>query len=75
MIKLCNGMKIISAILVIGGMGSLELDNIDMWTFFCQSMLGVTMWMLSSKWEEEIEFYKNEKSPLVKSRRSLADFV
>lgn len=55
MIKLCNGMKIISAILVIGGMGSLELDNIDMWTFFCQSMLGVTMWILSNKWEEEIK--------------------
>ena len=55
MIKLCNGMKIISAILVIGGMGSLELDNIDMWTFFCQSMLGVTMWILSIKWEEEIK--------------------
>lgn len=55
MIKLCNGMKIISAILVIGGMGSLELDNIDMWTFFCQSMLGVTMWILSSKLEEEIK--------------------
>jgi hypothetical protein len=48
-------MKIISAILVIGGMGSLELDNIDMWTFFCQSMLGVTMWILNSKWEEEIK--------------------
>lgn len=61
MIKLCNGMKIISAILVVGGMGSLELDNIDMWTFFCQSMLGITMWILSSEWEEEIEFYKNEK--------------
>ncbi len=60
MIKLCNGMKIISAILVIGGMGSLELDNIDMWTFFCQSMLGVTMWILSSKWEKEIK-----KGPLV----------
>jgi len=37
MIKLCNGMKIISAILVIGGMGSLELDNIDMWTFFVKA--------------------------------------
>lgn len=61
MIKLCNGMKVISAILVIGGMGSLELDNIDMWTFFCQSMLGVTMWILSSKREEEIEFYANKK--------------
>lgn len=61
MIKLCYGMKIISALLVVGGMGSLELDNIDMWTFFCQSLLGVTMWLLSSKWEEEIAFYENKK--------------
>nr|DAK24975.1 MAG TPA: hypothetical protein [Caudoviricetes sp.] len=67
MIKLCYGMKIISAVLVVGGMGSLELDNIDMWTFICQSLLGVTMWLLSSKWEEEIAFYENKKSPLVKS--------
>lgn len=66
MIKLCYGMKIISALLVVGGMGSLEIDNIDMWTFVCQSLLGVTMWLLSSKWEEEIEFYENKKSPLWK---------
>lgn len=55
MIKLCYALRIIGAILAVGGMGSLELDNIDMWTFFCQSMLGVTMWILSSKWEEEIK--------------------
>lgn len=61
MIKLCYGMKIISALLVVGGMGSLEIDNIDMWTFVCQSLLGVTMWLLSSKWEKEIEFYENKK--------------
>lgn len=61
MIKLCYGMKIISAVLVVGGMGSLELDNIDMWTFICQSLLGVTMWLLSSKWEEEIDFYEKKK--------------
>lgn len=61
MIKLCYGMKVISAVLVVGGMGSLELDNIDMWTFICQSLLGVTMWLLSSKWEEEIAFYENKK--------------
>lgn len=54
-------MKIISAVLVVGGMGSLELDNIDMWTFICQSLLGVTMWLLSSKWEEKIAFYENKK--------------
>lgn len=61
MIKLCYGMKIISAVLVVGGIGSLELDNIDMWTFICQSLLGVSMWLLSSKWEEEIAFYEKKK--------------
>ena len=61
MIKLCYGMKIISAILIVGGMGSLEIDRIDMWTFMCQGLLGVTMWLLSSKWEEEIKFYANKK--------------
>ena len=61
MIKLCYGMKIISALLIVGGMGSLEIDNIDMWTFICQSLLGITMWLLSSKWEEEIEFYEKKK--------------
>lgn len=61
MIKLCYGMKIISVLLIVGGMGSLEIDNIDMWTFICQSLLGATMWLLSSKWEEENKFYENKK--------------
>lgn len=61
MIKLCTALKVIAFLLVAGGMGSLEIDNIDMWTFICQSLLGVTMWLLSSKWEEEIEFYENKK--------------
>lgn len=67
MIKVCYGIKILAALLVVGGMGSLEIDNIDMWTFICQSLLGVTMWLLSSKWQEEIEFYEKEKEPTVKS--------
>lgn len=61
MIKLCTALKVIAFLLVAGGMGSLEIDNIDMWTFICQSLLGVTMWLLSSKWEEEIAFYENKK--------------
>ena len=61
MIKLCTALKVIAFLLVAGGMGSLEIDNIDMWTFICQSLLGVTMWLLSNKLEEEIEFYENKK--------------
>ena len=67
MIKVCYGMKILAALLVVGGMGSLEIDHIDMWTFICQSLLGVTVWLLSSKWQEEITFYEKEKEPTVKS--------
>lgn len=61
MIKLCTALKVIAFLLVAGGMGSLELDAIDMWTYICQSLLGVTIWLLSNKWEEEIEFYENKK--------------
>lgn len=61
MIKLCTVLKIIAFLLVAGGMGSLELDAIDMWTYICQSLLGVTIWLLSNKWEEEIEYYENKK--------------
>ena len=43
MIKLCYGMKIISALLIVGGMGSLEIDNIDMWTFICVEILENTL--------------------------------
>lgn len=61
MIKLCTCLKVIAFLLVAGGMGSLELDAIDMWTYLCQSLLGVTLWLLSNKLEEEIEFYENKK--------------
>lgn len=50
MIKLCTALKVIAFLLVAGGMGSLELDAIDMWTYICQSLLGVTLWLLSNKW-------------------------
>ena len=45
--------RVIAALLVVGTVGSIEIDRIDMWTGFCQAMLGVTLWMLSSYWIEE----------------------
>lgn len=64
MIKLCYTLRIIGAILAVGAMGSLELDNIDYWTWFLQTMLGVTLWFLTGYWLEEVQYYKKKKSPL-----------
>ena len=45
MIKVCYALRIIGVILAVGAMGSLEIDTIDFWTWFCQTMLGVTLWV------------------------------
>jgi hypothetical protein len=61
MIKLCYALRTIAAILVVGGMGSLQLDTIDFWTFLCQTMLGMVMWLLVGYWLDDIQYYKNKK--------------
>lgn len=61
MIKFCYTLRTIAAVLVIGGMGSLQLDTIDFWTFFCQSMLGVVMWILVGYWLDDIQYYEKKK--------------
>lgn len=61
MIKVCYALRIIGAILAVGAMGNLELDYIDFWTWFCQTMLGVTLWILVGYWLEDIKYYENEK--------------
>ena len=54
MLKLVYALRIIAAVLAVGAMGSLQLDVIDFWTWFCQTMLGVTLWILAGYWLEDI---------------------
>lgn len=61
MSKLVTLTKIVSAILVIGTIGSLDIDRIDLWTAFCQEMLGITLWLLSNYWEQDLKALENEK--------------
>ena len=67
MIKVCYALRIIGVILAVGAMGSLEIDTIDVWTWFCQTMLGVTLWVLSGYWLDDIHELEKEKEPTVKS--------
>lgn len=61
MIKVCYALRIIGVILAVGAMGSLEIDTIDFLTWFCQTMLGVTLWVLSGYWLDDIHELENEK--------------
>lgn len=45
--------RVVAALLVVGTVGSIEIDRIDMWTGFCQGLLGITLWILSGYWIEE----------------------
>ena len=67
MLKLVYALRIIAAVLAVGAMGSLEIDVIDFWTWFCQTMLGVTLWILAGYWLDDIKEFEKEKEPTVKS--------
>lgn len=49
--------RVVAALLVVGTVGSIETDRIDMWTGFCQGLLGITLWILSGYWIEELKEY------------------
>lgn len=61
MIKICYAIRIVAAVLIVGTIGSLDHDVIDLWTGFCQSMLGITLWILGGYWLEECKYFENEK--------------
>lgn len=61
MIKLCYWLRAIAALIAVGAMGSLQLDTIDWWTWFCQTMLGVVTWVLVGYWIDDIKYYSNKK--------------
>lgn len=46
--------RTIAIFLMAGSVGSVEIDRIDLWTGFCQSMLGLTLLILSNFWMREI---------------------
>lgn len=51
MSKVIYAVRIIAAILVVGTVGSVDIDRIDLWTGICQGLLGITLWMLAGYWQ------------------------
>lgn len=57
MVKVIYAVRILAAILVVGTVGSVDIDRIDLWTGICQGLLGITLWILSGYWIEELKEY------------------
>lgn len=55
--KVIYAVRILAAILVVGTVGSVDIDRIDLWTGICQGLLGITLWILSGYWVEELKEY------------------
>ena len=55
MMKVIYAVRILAAILVVGTVGSVDIDRIDLWTGICQGLLGITLWMLAGYWLEEVK--------------------
>lgn len=59
MMKVIYVIRIIAALLVVGAVGSMDIDHIDLWTGMCQGLLGITLWLLTGYWVEELK--ENER--------------
>lgn len=58
MMKVIYAVRIIAALLVVGAVGSMDIDRIDLWTGMCQGLLGITLWLLTAYWIEELKEYE-----------------
>ena len=59
MMKVIYAVRIIAALLVVGAVGSMDIDRIDLWTGMCQGLLGITLWLLAGYWVEELKEYES----------------
>lgn len=58
MMKVIYVIRIIAALLVVGAVGSMDIDHIDLWAGMCQGLLGITLWLLTGYWVEELKEYE-----------------
>lgn len=61
MLKVVWILRIVALIMVIGTIGSIEINRIDFYTAFLQIMLGFVLLILSNYWAREIRFYERKK--------------
>lgn len=61
MIKLVWALRVVAFLMLIGTVGSIEIDKIDFYTAILQILLGFTLLILSNYWYREVKFYEKRK--------------
>ena len=61
MMKLIWALRVVSFLMVVGTIGSVEINRIDFYTAFLQIMLGFVLLILSNYWAREVRFYEKRK--------------
>lgn len=61
MMKLIWALRVVAFLMVVGTIGSVEINRIDFYTAFLQIMLGFVLLILSNYWAREIRFYERKK--------------
>lgn len=71
--KLIWALRAVAFLMIVGTIGSIEINRIDFYTAILQILLGFVLLILSNYWAREVRFYSRKK----KSANSLgqqADF-
>lgn len=61
MMKLIWTLRVVAFLMVVGTIGSIEINRIDFYTAFLQIMLGFVLLILSNYWAREVRFYEKRK--------------
>lgn len=61
MMKLIWILRTVGFLMVVGTVGSVEINRIDFYTAFLQIMLGFVLLILSNYWAREVRFYEKRK--------------
>ena len=59
--KLIWVLRAVAFLMIVGTIGSIEINRIDFYTAFLQIMLGFVLLILSNYWAREVRFYAKRK--------------
>lgn len=62
MMKLIWVLRAVAFLMIVGTIGSIEINRIDFYTAFLQIMLGFVLLILSNYWAREIKYYSRKKA-------------
>lgn len=61
MMKLIWVLRAVAFLMIVGTIGSIEINRIDFYTAILQILLGFVLLILSNYWAREIKFYSRKK--------------